>query len=65
MVVGDLLHPVDVLSVEGFLNGDVRHGRRRRSSVPMLEARRKPNDVAGADFFDGTAIALHPSEYRR
>src|SRR5436305_151666 len=62
LIVGDLLHPINVLSVDGFLDGDVRHGRTRRSPVPMLEPRRKPHHVAGVDFFNGTALALHPSK---
>src|SRR6476469_5106608 len=62
LVIGDLLQPVDVFSAEGFLNSDVRHGRRWRSAVPMLQARRKPHHIAGADFLDRSALALHPSE---
>src|SRR6266403_6391932 len=64
LLVGDLLHPVDVLAVEGFLYGNVGQCGRRRSAVPMLQARWKPHDVAWADFFDGTALALHPSQAR-
>jgi hypothetical protein len=30
--------------------------------VPMLQTRRKPDDIAGADLLDRSALALHPSE---
>jgi hypothetical protein len=58
----DLFHPVDGFSVELLLNGDVAHGRRRRCAVPVLLARRKPDDVARPDFFDRSAprLALEP-----
>ena len=36
VLIADLLHPVDGLSVELFLNRDVRHGRCWRSAMPML-----------------------------
>src|SRR2546421_5017196 len=58
LLVADLFHPVDVLSVLSFLDGDVRHRVRRRRSMPMLQTRRKPHDIAGADFFDRAALAL-------
>src|SRR5438309_9501174 len=59
LLVGDLLHPIDVLAVEGFLYGNVGQCGRRRGAVPVFQARWKPHDVARMDFFDGTAIALH------
>ena len=33
--------------------------------MPMLQARWKPHDIAGTDFFDGTPLTLHPSETGR
>src|SRR5438552_2603137 len=59
LFVTDLLQPVNCLSVEMFLNGDVRHGRGRRGAVPMLLTWRKPDHVTGPDFFDGTFPTLH------
>src|SRR5215218_9151162 len=44
LLVADLFHPVDILAVQRFLNGNVCH---RRCSVPMLQAGRKPDHVAG------------------
>src|SRR2546427_5931793 len=37
LLVGDLLHPIDDLPVELFLDGDVRHGRGGRCAMPMLD----------------------------
>lgn len=59
-----MLHPVDDLAVELFLDGDMGHRRRRRCAVPMAFTRREPDDVAGADLLDGTAFALHATEAR-
>src|SRR5436853_7659091 len=53
---------MDHFSVERFLNGDMRHRSRRRSAVPMLLVRRKPNDITGPDFLDRSAFALRPAK---
>ena len=37
------------------------HGRRSRCAVPVLLARLEPDYVAGTDFLDGAALALHPA----
>src|SRR5438876_1987293 len=62
--MADLFHPVHHFAVECFLNGDVRHRRGRRRAVPMLLVRRKPDYVAGANLFDGLAVALRPPKPR-
>jgi hypothetical protein len=64
LFVAYLLHPIHDLAVEPVLNGDVRHRRRRRCAVPMLFARRKPDDIARPDFLDRTAPALRPPDAR-
>src|SRR5205085_731153 len=51
-------HPLDDLAIESFLNGDVRHGGRRRRTVPMLQAGWKPHHIAGTNFFDWSAFTL-------
>src|SRR5271156_5589234 len=61
LLVANLLHPIDVLAVELFLDCDMAHGRGRRSAVPVLFARRKPDDVARTDFLDRATVALHPT----
>jgi hypothetical protein len=52
LFVADLFHPVNRFAVELFLNGDVRHRRRRRGAMPMLLARRELDHVTGPNFFD-------------
>jgi hypothetical protein len=61
LLVADLFQPIDVLAVLKFRNGDVRHRGRRRRSMPMLQSRRKPDDIAGPDFLDRSALGLDPS----
>jgi hypothetical protein len=45
LFVADLFHPVDDLAFVLLLNGDMRHGRGRRGSVPVLLTGRKPDDI--------------------
>ena len=61
LLVADLFHPVDGLAVELLLNGDVRHRRGGSRPVPVLFARRKPDDVTRPDFLDRAAPALRPA----
>src|SRR5207237_3954680 len=61
LLVADVLHPVDHLAVLLFLNGDMGHGRGRRSAVPVLLAGRKPNHITGPDLLDRAALALSPA----
>ena len=65
LFVADLFHPVDGLAVELFLNGDVRHGRGRRGTVPMLLARREPDHVTRPNFLDRASPALYQAATRR
>ena len=65
LLVTDLFHPIDGFSVQGFLNGDVRHRRGCRRAMPVLLAGRKPDDIAGSDFLNWTALALHPAAASR
>jgi hypothetical protein len=62
LLVADLLQPIHILAVERFLDGDMRHRRRRRRAMPMLQTRRKPDDVPWPDLLDGPALALNPPE---
>src|SRR5437764_9434259 len=65
LFVADLLHPVDGLAVEPFLNGDVRHGRGWSGTVPMFLTRREPDHVPRSDFLDWTTPALDPATASR
>jgi hypothetical protein len=61
LLVADLLHPLDILSVEIFLNGDVRHARRGRRSMPVFLTGRDPHHIAVADFLCWTTPLLNPT----
>src|SRR6476646_8468667 len=64
LLVTHMLHPVHHLAVFLFLNGDVRHGRRRRSAMPVLLARRKPDHVTGPNFLYRPAPPLRAAAAR-
>src|SRR6266480_2287064 len=59
LLVADLLHPVNDLAVQLFLDGDVSHRGGRRGAMPVLFARRTPDDVARPDDLDRATPALH------
>src|SRR5579859_981329 len=61
LCVSDLFHPVDNLSVELFLNGDMCHGCDRCGAVPMLLAGREPDYITRPDLLDGSAFPLSPA----
>src|SRR5215212_719646 len=58
LFVADLFHPVGGLSVELFLNGNVRHGRGCRGAVPMLLTRREPDHVTRPYFLGWASPTL-------
>src|SRR6058998_3363204 len=64
LLVGHFLHPVDNLAVQLFLDGDMRHGCRRRGAMPMPFARRAPDDVARSNHPDRAAPALDQTAAR-
>ena len=61
LFVADLFHPVNGPAIELLLDGDMRHGCAGCSAVPMLFAGRKPDHIAGPDFFNRPAPALRAS----
>ena len=48
--------PFDHLAVAALLDGVVGHGGCRRSAMPVFQPRRKPDHIAGPDFFDWAAL---------
>src|SRR5947209_361574 len=64
LFVADLLHPVNGLAVETFLNSDVRHGRGWRGPVPMFLPRRKPDHVTWPNLLNRPTPALDPATAR-
>ena len=61
-LVRDRLHPRDVIAVERFLHGNVGHGVRRRSAMPMLLAWRNPDHVTGLYLPYRTALGLKAAD---
>src|SRR3954463_12053379 len=61
LIVGDVFEPFDSLAIELLLQGNVRHRVCRRRPMPMLFARRKPDNVTRPDLFDRSAPALRAS----
>src|SRR5206468_3497920 len=64
LVVGDLLHPVDVPAIDGFLNRDVAHAVGHGGAMPVLYARRNPHHVARLDLLLLPTPFLHPTRAR-
>ena len=56
--VADVFQPVDDFAVERFRNRNVRHRCCRRRAVPVLLARREPDDVARPYLLDRSALTL-------
>src|SRR5438876_6076530 len=65
LLITDVFHPIDHLAVERFLNGDMRHCRRRRSAMPMFFARREPYYIARPNFLNRAAPTLNPPKAGR
>src|SRR5208282_34899 len=64
LLVADLFHPVDGLSVECLSDGDVRHGSCCRCAMPMLLAGREPDHVPRPDLLNWPARSLYPAASR-
>jgi|SRR6516162_868127 len=64
LLVADRFQPIPDTSVLLFLNGDVRHGRAWRSTMPVLLAGRYPDHVSRLNFFNGAAPSLHAAHTR-
>src|SRR3954453_6014477 len=64
LFIGDFLQPGDVLPVYRAGNGEVGHRGGGGSAMPVLDARRAPNNVTGPDFLHGPAPFLGKSHTR-
>jgi hypothetical protein len=64
LFVSDLFHPIDNLSVEPFLNGDLDRRVGWRGIVPMLLTRRELHHIARSNFLYRSALALLPAKPR-
>jgi hypothetical protein len=64
-LLADLFHPINVLTFERLLNGDMRQLVGRGSAVPMFHAWWRPYDVTLLDLLLYTALLLNPAGARR
>src|ERR1035438_6030966 len=64
LVVADVLHPVNNLPIELFLNREMCHGGRRRGAVPVLFAGSEPDHVTRTNLLNGPAFPLSPATSR-
>jgi hypothetical protein len=60
-----MLEPLNVLAIQRFLNGNVRHRDGCCCAMPMLQAGRKSDHIARTHFLDRSALALNPSQAGR
>src|SRR5437899_12779977 len=56
LLFAHVFHPVDNLRIELFRNCDMRHASNRRSAVPVLLARREPDDIPRSNLLDRPAL---------
>src|SRR5215831_6799240 len=62
LLVANLFQPVDVLTIEHLLDGDMCHTGCGCRAMPMFFARWEPHYVARSDFLDRTPITLNPAK---
>src|SRR5450756_1715577 len=61
LVVAHVLHPVDGLAIELLCNGNVRHTRRCRRTMPMFLTRREPHHISRSNLFHRPSLSLRPA----
>src|SRR5947208_823735 len=61
LFISNVLHPVDHLTIGRLLDSDVRHGRGRCRPVPVLLARREPDDISRMHLLDRPPLTLDPA----
>src|ERR1051325_10225063 len=62
ILVGHLLHPLDMLAVERFLHRDVHHAGIGTGAMPVFLVRRDPYGVARLDLANRPALRLHATD---
>jgi hypothetical protein len=65
LLVADLFHPINVLTVNLLLNGGVRHTIGGDRTMPVFHPRRFPYHIARLDFLLFTTLLLHPASTGR
>src|SRR5205085_11129249 len=58
LLVANLLHPVHRLTIQLFLNSNVRHRRGRAGAMPMLFGRRNPDHIPRPNLLNRPARPL-------
>src|SRR5579859_5346777 len=61
LLVAHLLHPIGGSAVELLVDGDMRHAGGGGCAMPVLLARRNPDNVARMDLFAGATPPLRPA----
>jgi hypothetical protein len=61
LLVANLFHPINVLTVKLLLNGDMRHTIGCGSAMPVFHARRYPDDITRLDLLLFTTLLLYPA----
>lgn len=64
LCIGNVRQPFNVLAVERFLHGNVRHRSCGGRAVPVLVAGRAPDDISRTNLDDRLAFALGPPAAR-
>lgn len=65
LFLADVLHPIHNPPASTLLNRDVGHCSGRRGTMPMPLSGRKPDNIAGVNLLNRTALPLDPPASRR
>lgn len=65
LLIRNMLHPIHKPALKSLLDGNMRHRRTPRCSMPMLFPRPEPDHVPWMDLLDCIPRPLHPPAARR
>jgi hypothetical protein len=65
LVFTNFFHPVNGLTIELLLDGNMSHSGCGSGPMPLLFTRRKPDYISRPNFLDRFAIALNPAAASR